>query len=568
MINFNPSESDFSKRRQIKVKRGRTEVWMGGNESLSFCDLVHKYHNVVDQLSDDFYDNYLEDSIIIGKKSVKSCISLSNRFGYKRTIELKRLIREWIVYSAIRDFLLNTSESYTGISGKRVIDRNCILNDINNKFDNLGLPNNSLKLFKHFKSLEAWGILSYRGSGQGFIINSFQYEYNDVNILDLYKYSIKKLYEQILMRSPSNYPSYFVIYENALMKGGVIKDPEDWEATEHLELLICHDFRGFVVRRIKELKENNRSLGNRSLIYQLLKVIYEDYEGLIVDLSTETNLELKKIWDRLKRRFSILHEHKKHTNGLKPQADAFVELINEMNRKKIPLSNNLAQIKLKTNHTGTFRENAKNTPNLGYDVINAVDSPYLFSGHGKGMKSIDNKYFSILLDLSCLILDKPKKIRAFYWAEEDTIFNFTRLFIIYFTEEEFKQNMVGKFSSLIDKTDNSFCMLIKLVRLLTKKTRHFLDHKQKITFGKIDSRVIEIIEESVLSTENFNSIFSDSDVKKQGAILSEYVRKWKLLAEYFEINDYTKTYGDVLNKLVSLLNDFYLSRLLQSTSQP
>jgi hypothetical protein len=370
------------------------------------------------------------------------------------------------------------------------------------------------------------------------------------------------------MRSPSNYPSYFEIYEKALMKGGVIKDPEDWEATEHLEIFICQDSRGCVVSRIKEIVENNRSLGNRSLINQLLKVFYEDYEGLIDELSTETCSELKSVWDRLKGRYSILHEHKMHTNGLKTQADAIVELINEVNIDRIFLPKNLSKVKLKTNHAGLFREGAKNTPNLGYDVINTIDSPYLFSGHGKGMRSIDNKYFSILLDLSCLILDNPRKIRAFYWAEVDTIADITRLFIIIFSAEEFKTNLAGKFSGLIDRDNTSFSMMMKLFRLLMKKTRKFLTHKQRITTGIIDSKVLEIIEETVLSEDNFNSIFSELDCEGQLEILNEYKMRWELLKEYFEIGDNTLKYGKVLKKLVTFMNDYYLSRLLPPVNEP
>jgi hypothetical protein len=43
-------------------------------------------------------------------------------------------------------------------------------------------------------------------------------------------------------------------------------------------------------------------------------------------------------------------------------------------------------------------------------------------------------------------------------------------------------------------------------------------------------------------------------------------KKWDLLAEYIESTDSKKTYGYVLKKLVKLLDEFYLKRLLKSAS--
>ena len=65
-----------------------------------------------------------------------------------------------------------------------------------------------------------------------------------------------KLYYQILERSPSNFPSYFEIYEKSLLKCGIIKNPTAISTTKHFEVIIGHDNGGYVVKRLKGLKSN------------------------------------------------------------------------------------------------------------------------------------------------------------------------------------------------------------------------------------------------------------------------------------------------------------------------
>ena len=99
--------------------------------------------------------------------------------------------------------------------------------------------------------------------------------------------------------------------------------------------------------------------------------------------------------------------------------------------------------------------------------------------------------------------------------------------------------------------------MMKLFRLLTKKTRYHLKPKQRIITGKIDKQVISTIENNVITYENFKNLFYDIDETELVAILTDYRRKWEHLSQYLGINDFSKTYNDLLNLLITILDDFY-----------
>ncbi len=556
-FNFQFSDQDYKKSRQIKLKSGRERTWMGGNKKLSLYELIYTYLNLVTGKWKVENKEDCNNSFLFNNRIVTSCVNLSGRGNTGRKIEIKRLIREWIVYSVIRRMYCDNESNFTGISGIRTLQSTKIHKTVVKILSNLDLPTNKIKIFEHLQNLESLGILNYRGSRLGFTITDFQFSFDNVDILEHYKQSIIKLYSLIRERSPSNFPSYFRIYEEALTKLKVLKGPLKHNSTKELEIIFAHDKNGFVVKRLKQMKKQNILPGNKNVIDQLLKVIYHDLNQSNHRINTITNIKLKEIWEKMRGKYSLVHEHKKHAKKLFTQADALVYLINEIKREEFKISAYFKDIQITKNDSGPFREFAANSPNLGYDLRSTIQSPRSFSGHGKGISSIKNIYFSVILDLACLILDHPDKMRMFYWSQIDRMKNITRLYMLVFSGEEFATKVNGKLTNLIDQKDRSLSTIMKLFRLLTKKTRYYLKPKQRIISGKIDSRVIHTIENRVLNTDNFKELYVSLEEEDILELLNYYRKKWNLLCHYLEIKSSVKTYNDLLNDLITLLYDLY-----------
>jgi hypothetical protein len=102
----------------------------------------------------------------------------------------------------------------------------------------------------------------------------------------------------------------------------------------------------------------------------------------------------------------------------------------------------------------------------------------------------------------------------------------------------------------------------EIISIIDEKDKIFLKPTQKIISAKIDTRVINLVENNVLTRENFRKLFAGLDETTLTTILNDYQKKWGLLIQYLEIDEGNTTFEKLLDRLINILYDFYYLRLL------